>query len=294
MSNYSIKDLETFTGIKAHTIRIWEKRYHVVQPARTDTNIRLYDDEDLKRLLNVSILNRHGFKISEIIKLTKEEISEKILHVTVHSENLNNYIESLVIAMIELNEEQFDKTLTSIIIKMGFEEAVLKVLYPLFERIGLLWQVGSIIPAQEHFISALIRQKMIVAIDGISSPRKTEHQTCLLFLPENEWHEMGLLFCSYLLKKSGHKILYLGQSVPVGNLKLVVKQFNCRYIITQVVSARSESEISDLIHNLSVEFPDQKILIGGNQILEREMELPSNIVKIASIGKLRQLVDNQE
>jgi DNA-binding transcriptional MerR regulator/methylmalonyl-CoA mutase cobalamin-binding subunit len=293
MSHYSIRDLETFTGIKAHTIRIWEKRYQIVEPARTDTNIRFYDDEDLKRLLNVSILNRHGFKISEITKLSPQEIAEKILQVTVQSVNVNNYIESLVIAMIELNEEQFDKTLTSLIIKMGFEDAVLKALYPLFERIGVLWQVGSILPAQEHFISALIRQKMIVAIDGITAPRRPESKTCVLFLPENEWHELGILFCSYLLKKAGHTVIYLGQSVPIGNLAIVVKKHKVDFLITQLVSAKSADEINEMLSFFAAQFPEQKILIGGNQILEKEIACTGNIVAVPSILALRQVVDSQ-
>lgn len=293
MSHYSIRDLETFTGIKAHTIRIWEKRYGIVEPARTDTNIRYYDDEDLKRLLNVSILNRHGFKISEITKLSTQEIAEKILQVTVQSVNVDNYIESLVIAMIELNEEQFDKTLTSLIIKMGFEDAVLKVLYPLFERIGVLWQVGSIVPAQEHFISALIRQKMIVAIDGITAPRKPEGKTCVLFLPENEWHELGLLFCSYLLKKAGHHVVYLGQNVPVGNIQMVVKKHPVRFLITQLVAGRSVEEINGLLGFLSAQFPEHKVLVGGIQILEKEIAPHENVALIPSIQALKQLIDNQ-
>jgi len=199
LTRYSIRDLEQLTGIKAHTLRIWEKRYGVVIPKRTPTNIRYYTDEDLKKLLNISILNRHGFKISNIANLENEDLGKKIISITNKSFDSDSNIENLIISMIELDEGKFEKILTTLIINLGFEDAFIKVLMPFFEKIGVLWQIGTINPAQEHFITNLIRQKIIVAIDGLITSsnmanQKTLHplsagwrtsrtRTAVLFLP---------------------------------------------------------------------------------------------------------------
>ena len=153
MSTYSIKDLEQISGIKAHTIRIWEKRYNIVSPLRTNTNIRFYTDGDLKRLLNVSILNRNGFKISNIVRLSKEEILRSVMETSISYMNFESQIENLVIAMIDMDEIKFEKTLSNSILKLGFEETVSNIIFPFLEKTGILWQIGTINPAQEHFIS---------------------------------------------------------------------------------------------------------------------------------------------
>ena len=167
MASYSIKELENLSGIKAHTIRIWEKRYGVIKPARTDTNIRLYCDADLKRLLNIAILNRVGMRISDISKLTDMEMSDKVMNVSSDSGSAESNIENLIIAMVEMDEFKFDKILSRYIMHEGFENAVVRIIFPFFEKIGLLWQTGSINPAHEHFVSNLFRQKLMVAIDNI-------------------------------------------------------------------------------------------------------------------------------
>ena len=167
MAYYSIKDLEKLSGIKAHTLRIWEKRYNLVEPKRTETNIRYYDDEDLKKVLNVALLNRNGLKISHIAGLKTEEINSKISDLSKGNQDSESVIDNLVISMIELDEKKFEKILSRTIMQAGFEETILYTIYPFFQKIGLLWQTGAINPAQEHFISNLVRQKLIVAIDGI-------------------------------------------------------------------------------------------------------------------------------
>lgn len=287
MSTYSIKDLEKFTGIKAHTLRIWEKRYGVVEPERTPTNIRYYTDTDLKKLLNISILNRHGFKISDIVELSDEQMSEKILQLTQRLYDAESQIESLVVAMIDVDENRFDKILTSAIIKLGFEQAVLKVIYPFFERLGMLWQVGSISPAQEHFMSNLIRQKLIVAIDGLATSAVPGADTFLLYLPEGEWHEIGLLFTSYLIRKRGHHVVYLGQSVPFDNLEEIVRLRKCNRLFTQFIAAMDDGEVDRYIDNLSKTFPSCLILVSGSQLQRRETELPGNVVFLRNMEQLR-------
>ncbi|MDX5478997.1 MAG: MerR family transcriptional regulator, partial [Cyclobacteriaceae bacterium] len=166
MSTYSIKDLEQLSGIKAHTLRIWEQRYSLLSPKRTDTNIRYYDDEDLKLILNVALLNDNGIKISKIASMSSEEMREQVVKMTEKSLTHDDQIHALTICMIEMDEERFDKVLSTNILKIGFEQTMMNIIYPFMSKIGVLWQTGAINPAQEHFISNLVRQKLIVAIDG--------------------------------------------------------------------------------------------------------------------------------
>jgi DNA-binding transcriptional MerR regulator len=262
---YSIKDLERITGIKAHTIRIWEKRYNIVEPERTDTNIRLYNDENLKKLLNVSILVNNGYKISKVAELNNDELSEKILEVSRLSHNYVNQIEGLILSMIELDEVMFEDILNNTIIKLGFEKTVFEVLHPLFQRVGVLWQIGSINPAQEHFLSNLIRRKMLVAIDGLPPVNDKDAKRFILFLPENELHEIGLMLYEYLIRKHGFKVIYLGQSMPLDDVVTIGKTTRPDYILTSFTSQMPKNELRSYIDTLSSNFPDQEILITGIQ-----------------------------
>ena len=198
MAAYSIRELENLSGIKAHTIRIWEKRYGLIAPERTSTNIRSYCDTELKKLLNISILNRNGLKISKIAQLSPEEIVAKITQFTQDVTSTESQIESLTVAMIDLDEYRFEQLLARSIIQFGFEEAITRVLYPFFVRIGIMWQTGSVNAAQEHFITNLVKQKFYVAIDGLVVNTRQNARTFVFFLPEGELHEIGLLFSCYL------------------------------------------------------------------------------------------------
>src|SRR6478609_420687 len=183
MGKYSIKELERLSGIKAHTIRIWEKRYHVIEPERTATNIRFYSDEDLKKIINVSLLNSHGHKISKIASLSNDQISAQINALSESKTQVDIPIDQLVVSMLDLDEEQFEKVLAQHILNHGFEKTITGIVYPFLEKIGVLWQTGSITPAHEHFISNLIRQKLITSIAGLPLPSK--NALCVtLFLPE--------------------------------------------------------------------------------------------------------------
>ena len=215
MAVYSIKELENLSGIKAHTIRIWEKRYNLIEPYRTTTNIRYYTDQELKKILNVAMLNRHGIKISNIARLTDKELTDEILRVCSSNSSLENIVDSLIITMIDMDEIKFNSIINKAISKHGFTEAFLTVVYPFLEKIGVLWMAGDINPAQEHFVVNLIRQKLITAVDGFSHQFNPKARKFLLFLPEGEWHEIGLLFALYLIKEAGHEVIYLGQSVPL-------------------------------------------------------------------------------
>jgi len=288
MANYSIKDLENFTGIKAHTIRIWEKRYNIVQPKRTCTNIRYYDDEDLKKLLNISILNRHGVKISNIVSFAEESITEKILNFSQSKNDVESQIEGLVLAMIDLDEMTFEKIFNTSVINLGFEEAILKLIYPFFEKIGILWQIGTINPAQEHFISNLLRQKLLAAVDGVVNMNNGNTKSFVLFLPEGEYHELGLIFIHYILRKYQHRVYYLGESLPVNGLIEIVNIKKIDYLVTSIVSSMSGEEINSYIHKLADHFPNQTIFLSGPRVRSLDFTLPKNIIPVLNISKFKE------
>ena len=283
MIQYSIKDLERITGIKAHTIRIWEKRYGIVEPLRTQTNIRYYSDEDLRRLMNVAILNKYGYKISNIQRMSADELNTCVVDLTHQDIDNDHQIDNLVMAMIELDEQRFDKIISSAIIKQGFDYAFENLLFKFLEKIGILWQVGSVNPAQEHFISQLIRQKVILAIDGQQEYR-SDFKTFLLFLPENEYHEIALLYLHFLIRKEGHKVIYLGQNVPVMNLKDIFEIHHVDYLITSVASKYQVEKITEIINELAQLYGDKQILIGGNCFQGNSVLLPANVSSFDTLG----------
>lgn len=281
MAQYSIKDLEKLSGIQAHTIRIWEKRYRLVIPKRTDTNIRVYSDEDLKRLLNVAILNHNGLKISKIARLNEDHIKQEILHLSSNIYNNENQIDSLVVAMVELNESKFRSAIQTLVVQHGFENAFVSVVYPFLHKIGVLWQTGSVNPAQEHFATNLIKQKLFSAIDEIPLNPSSENKF-IVFLPEGEYHEIGLLFYNYILKKTGYNPIYLGQSVPLDDLITIQQSYNAGYLVTSLTTSLQDTTVLEYIETLSKAFKKQKIFIIGEQSNKIEIKRISNITKVKS------------
>jgi DNA-binding transcriptional MerR regulator len=277
MAHYSIRDLERLTGIKAHTIRIWEKRYSLIEPERTSTNIRAYCDAELKKLLNISILNKNGYKISRIAQLSSEEIADSITRLTETISDTQSQVENLAIAMIDLDETKFEKILSRSIIQLGFEDTVIRVLNPFFVKLGLMWQTGSINPAQEHFVSSLVRQKMLVAIDSQITDGSPGSKTFTLFLPEGEMHELGLLFANYLIRKRGHKVVYLGQSLPMEDLVSIERIRPADYLFTSFITSMNNGEILKYVQDLSASFPEKKIYVTGYQLVTIIQKLPANI-----------------
>lgn len=291
MIRYSIKDLEKITGIKAHTIRIWEKRYGIVEPSRTQTNIRYYSDEDLRHLMNVAILNKYGYKISNIQSMSSSEITKCVVDLSNQDIDNDHQLDSLVMSMIEMDEPKFERIISSSILKHGFEYTFENLLYNFLEKIGLLWQIGKVIPAQEHFISQLIRQKIIMAIDG-QHELSENYKTFLLFLPENEYHELGLLYLNYLIRKTKHKVIYLGQNVPFQNLKNVFEIHQVDYLLTSIASHLPEEAVSEFINELSKLYGDKQIIIGGNCFQEVEKTLPKNFMYFNTLGEFADFIRN--
>ncbi len=282
MALYSIKDLERISGIKAHTIRIWEKRYGIVRPQRTESNIRFYCDTEVKKLMNIAILLSHGYKISRLAGLDADELSKKVLEVSMVSNGHDFQVESLVMAMIEMDESKFEKILNQSIIKEGFENTVFHLLYPFFERIGVLWQAGSINPAHEHFITNLVKQKIYVAIDSIPVPSGHEVKKFLLFLPEWDLHELGLLVYNYILKSRGFKVIYLGANVPEEDVYTVSEYLKPDYFLTAFANAVEKEKISSYINRIASRFPASTLFVTGHQIQQITGTLLSNVKPVQS------------
>lgn len=290
MGKYSIKELERLSGIKAHTIRIWEKRHNLIEPDRTDTNIRLYSDDDLKKIINVSLLNNRGIKISKIANLSTDELSHKVQELSEGDDPMSVYIDQLVVTMIDLDEEGFESLLGKFAMRFGFDKAITEITYPFLEKIGILWQTGNITPAQEHFISNLIRQKIIVAIDSLPHPPKTARRA-LLFLPENELHEIGLLYHHYVAKREGFRTFYLGQSVPYGDLKHVYDAHHPKFIITALTSYPASKDMQGFIDRLANDFPAAIILATGYAVRKMALKFPPNFHVFDTALKLRDLLN---
>jgi DNA-binding transcriptional MerR regulator len=291
MGKYSIKELEKLSGIKAHTIRIWEKRHHLVTPERTQTNIRFYSDEDLKKIINVSVLNNNGVKISKIVDLTLEEINQRVVELSEVKDSIDIYIDQLVLAMIDMEEEQFEKLLSSLTLKFGFEKTILEIVYPFLEKIGVLWLTNNITPAQEHFITNLIRQKMIVAIDALPLAPSTSRRA-VLFLPENELHELALLFYYYITKKQGFRTFYLGQNVPHKDLIYVANHHRPEVIITALTNGPAPHAMKNYLTRLSTDVGSAKIFVTGYAVKKASPEPVPNVHLFRNALEIKQLISD--
>ena len=265
MGQYSIKDLELLTGIKAHTIRIWEKRYGIINPCRTDTNIRTYSDRDLRRLLNISILNHHSIKISQLASLSDAEIEEKVLYVSQDPSDYQTQIELLLMAMTTLDESLFHETFNKIVMVNGFEDAFTNIVMKALDRVGLLWQIGTINPAQEHFISNLVRQKLVAGIDALKVEKAKNRKRIMVFLPEGELHELSLLFSTYLIKKRGHEVLYFGQFTPLNAVIEAEKVWPADILLVSFVTSMNKTNLEAFAGDMTRAFPKKTILFTGHQ-----------------------------
>ncbi|EAY30620.1 MerR family transcriptional regulator [Microscilla marina] len=294
MIHYSIKDLEHLSGIKAHTLRIWEQRYKLVEPKRTDTNIRYYNDNDLKLILNVSLLKEHGFKISTIAKMQKDEIKEEVLSITQKSDRYTDQIQGLTLAMIDMDEERFEKIIATSTLQAGFEKTVVNIIYPFLVKIGALWQAGSINVAQEHFISNLIRQKTIVAIDGQINSTDKNAKKYLMFLPNNENHELGLLFANYLVRVRSQRVIYLGTSLPYDDLITTSEHYQPDYMVSIFTSYPVRKDVQKYIDKLASDFSDKTILLSGSQVVAQPLDIPENVYVFKKMADLIDFIEENQ
>jgi DNA-binding transcriptional MerR regulator len=291
VGTFSIKDIEAVSGIKCHTLRIWEQRYGILEPKRTCTNIRYYDDEDLKLILNISILNRSGYKISEISKLSCEEINAAIIKISGNTGEYNCQIKEMIKTMMVFDEYEFNKILTTSIIQLGLEETMMKIIFPFLTEIGILWQVGSIQPSHEHFASNIIKQKMYVAIDGNVGRYIPNRKRFLLFLPEREQHSLGLLFANYIIRSRGHEVLYLGQEVPLNDLKQNFGSHSPDYIFTIMTAAHLDIEKQEFVNALAENWKDSRIFLSGYQFISADITYPDNVTLIKKMEDFIQFVN---
>lgn len=288
-TKYTIRDLEKLSGIKAHTLRIWEKRYDLLKPERTDSNIRFYTNDDLKRILNISRLNKSGLKISVLARMKDEEINEKVCNIETGDAESEDLIDSLIVGMIELDEAKFNRIFSESIQRTDFENTILNVIFPFFHRIGIMWQTGGINPAQEHFMSNIVRQKLICAIDSLSEI-KEKPKSAVLFLPENELHELSLLFYNYALKARNFRTVYLGQNVPRESLARVIEIVEPHYLIGVFTNPITGSDAQQYLEYLP-RFPGKySILLSGKALINAGTKSVTGITIFKDLAELLSLI----
>lgn len=276
MHAFTIKDLENLSGIKAHTIRIWEQRYSFLNPSRTDTNIRYYSSEELKMILNIALLNKYGYKISHINRMSALELKEKILLLSNSAAQQERAINEMIHYMVDLNIESFEIILDDHIKTKGIEKSITQIIFPFLERIGILWMTNHVNPAQEHLVTNIIRQKIILGIETAKTYIEAD-KIIILFLPEGEHHELGILFMYYLLKSRGIKVIYLGANVPVSDLEYVTKIKHPHSLYTHLTSVANNFNFEKFLFNLNASVPDLPIIVSGHLTQSYKKRVPANI-----------------
>lgn len=293
MVAYSIKDLESLSGVKAHTLRIWEKRYGIIQPNRTTTNIRYYKDEDLQKILNISLLNRKGYKISRIADMATDEIRQKVAEISEVSSVFEDQLDAMMLSMFELDESKFNLMLEHQIASLGFEETMHNVVYPLLDKLSMMWIAGSVKSVHENFVSNIIRRKTIVEIDRLSKTDIKSNIKCLIYLPENESHELSLLFLQYILLKNKVKVINLGIGVPLIDVLEGKNIINAGYIFTIFNDSFTEIPLQPYINELAKNSLGTEILISGFQTAIQQLELPENVKILNSIDQVKSFIQHE-
>ena len=282
-SEFSIKNLENISGIKAHTIRIWEKRYKLLSPERTDTNIRKYSLESLSKLLNINLLYKNGFKISKIANLEPDKISPLVREIALENNTENISINALKLAMVNFDVGMFDIKYKILVENYGFEYVFFKIFVPLMTELGILWQTGAICPSHEHFVTSLIKQKIHVQTEKIQNKKSVEKSSpkFVVFLPENEIHELSILYLNYLVLSKGFQTIFLGQSIPIKSLKTLLSQNEVLHFITYITVQPSRTNISNyikLFYENIISGKKNKLSIFGPQAKSlKSQQLPKNV-----------------
>lgn len=288
-SSFSIKNLENLSGIKAHTLRIWEKRYNLLEPERTDTNIRRYSLDSLRKLLNITLLYNHGFKISKIASLNADEIPKLVRSIALKSNSEQVSINAFKLAMINFDYELFDSNYEEIQQHHDFEYIFMQIFMPLMKELGILWQTGAISPAHEHFITNLVKQKIHLQTESLQrSKAKHEDQPIfVLFLPENEIHELGILYLNFLILSKGYRTIFLGQSLQTSSLETLYSFDTTFNFVSYLTVEPNKEEIMPFLKDFYVQIlQNQKsklILFGPQQAEIIKEELPPQIEMFRSV-----------
>ncbi len=288
MDSFTIKDLENLSGIKAHTLRIWEQRYDFLKPSRTLTKIRYYSNNELKLVLNIALLNKYGFKVSHINKMDDTEMQEKILSLNNAQAQQERILNELIQHMVDLNTDEMETVLDTYILSRGIEKTILQIIFPFLEKIGILWLTNHINPAQEHLVSNMVRQKLIVGIEGLQPILKL-NKTILLFLPAGEYHEMGLLFMHFLLKSRGINVIYLGANIPVKDVDYVVKIKKPDYLYCHL-SVGTSFNFDKFLASVSTVFPKIPTVISGHLTNTYQKKIKSPVIFKRSFAEVMDFV----
>jgi len=291
MNAFTIKDLENLSGIKAHTIRIWEQRYSFLKPKRTQTNIRYYSNDELKLILNISLLNKYGYKVSHIDKMSNDEISQKVLTLSHTDAQQERVIYELITHMISVDSDKFELVLNNFILARGIEKTITQIVFPFLDRIGIFWLTSNINSAQEHLVTNIIRQKLIIGIE-----KKTGYvqvnKTVLLFLPEGEHHELGLLFIHYLLKSHGVKVIYLGTNIPMKDVEFVANLKKPDVIYAHLTSVASNFNLEKYLRQLTELIPDFTVVLSGQLIQHYNKVLPPKVSIKKSLQEVMEYISS--
>lgn len=273
---------------------MWEQRYDILEPQRTETNIRYYQDEDLKLLLNIALLNKNGLRISKIAKMTEEEIAREVAELSEMDSEYSSQLDALTISMIEMDESKFDRIISANIDQIGFERTMLEVIYPFLDKLSVLWLTGSINPVQENFISYLIRQKIIVAIDKEPIVPSGRPNKFMIYLPEGERQELSLLFLLYMLKSRRLPTVYLGQEISISDLEDAYEVHRPDYIFTMITENFARESVKQYLDRLCDKFPVADILVSGYQVAAQQISSYNNIQVLASLGQVIEFLDQLE
>lgn len=292
MAIYSIRDLEKLTGVKAHTIRVWELRYRLVQPARTGTNIRFYTDENLRHLFNISLLNRHGYKISKLAKLPPEELAMKVSEITEKSTDTNAQTDKLTLCMLSMDEQQFEQIFSAYCWDFGFERTMLDLIYPFLEKLKVLWLTSKVSPAHEKFVGNLIRRKLMCAIDKEPNTPARDAGTFLLFTPESETQELTLLFVHYLLRNRQQKSVYLGTNTNLDDVRDACLSFSPDYIYTILPEPVSRQTIQSYADFAAEPALDANLLLTSIPLFNYSGPFPSNVKVFNGLHDTIQFLDD--
>ena len=288
-SNFSIKNLENLSGIKAHTLRIWEKRYNLLEPERTDTNIRRYSLDSLRKLLNVTLLYNHGFKISKIASLNADEIPKLVRSIALKSNSEQVSINAFKLAMINFDYELFDNNYEEIQQHHDFEYIFIQIFMPLMKELGILWQTGAISPTHEHFITNLVKQKIHLQTERLQrdKSKNEDHPIFVLFLPENEIHELGILYLNFLILSKGYRTIFLGQSLQSSSLQTLYSYDTTFNFVSYLTVEPNKEEIMPFLkdfHKQLLENQKSKLILFGPQQVEIvKEELPEQIEMYRSV-----------
>ncbi len=292
MAIYSIRDLEKLTGIKAHTIRIWEQRYRLVSPARTETNIRYYTDENLRHLFNIALLNRYGYKISKLARMQPEEIAAKVADIAENNNSPNTQVEALTLAMIDFDEAAFDRVFAAYNWENGFEQTMIQLIYPFLDRLGVLWMAHSVSHAHEKFITNLIRRKLFVAIDRENTTSSGQGARFLLYLPDGESQELTLLFMHYLLKSRHQKAVYLGTAISLDDLRDACQSYHPDFVFTILNTPPVRQSIQTYVDAAAKICGPAQVLFSGAQMFVNPVKLPPNSRSLTGMPEALQLLDD--